>query len=154
MVRRDARGTDGGIADAAEGGHLAGGRRLGARGAARVSGIQVRNCRRGTVEYKGKGVKGLNLPEPILRKIYNENPVKWFQGILASGAVAIEDVGRPKGWAEESGSSLLWHLPTGEPRSYCFQQWSRRAAGCRSGADNKALEGKARSRVVLVYSNV
>ena len=35
-----------------------------------------------TIEYKGKAVKGLNLPEPVLRKIYHDNAVKWFPGIL------------------------------------------------------------------------
>ena len=35
-----------------------------------------------TLEYKGKPVKGLNLPEPILRKIYHDNAAKWFPGIL------------------------------------------------------------------------
>ena len=40
----------------------------------------------GTVEYKGRAVKGLNLPEPILRKIYHDNAVKWFPGILGGGA--------------------------------------------------------------------
>ncbi len=34
-----------------------------------------------TVEYKGKPVKGLSLPEGVLRKIYHENAVKWFPGI-------------------------------------------------------------------------
>lgn len=34
------------------------------------------------IEYKGKPVKGLNLPEPVLRKIYRENAVKWFPGIV------------------------------------------------------------------------
>jgi predicted TIM-barrel fold metal-dependent hydrolase len=37
-----------------------------------------------TFEYKGKAVKGLNLPETVLRKIYHENAVKWFPGILST----------------------------------------------------------------------
>lgn len=35
-----------------------------------------------TVEYKA--VRGLNLPEPVLRKIYHANAVKWFPGIVDS----------------------------------------------------------------------
>jgi len=38
-----------------------------------------------TIEYKGKAVKGLNLPGQILRKIYHENAVKWFPGIIGGG---------------------------------------------------------------------
>ena len=38
-----------------------------------------------TIEYKGKAVKGLNLPQTVLRKIYHDNAVKWFPGILNSG---------------------------------------------------------------------
>jgi hypothetical protein len=37
-----------------------------------------------TLEYKGKPVEGLNLPEPILRKIYHDNAVKWFPGIMGT----------------------------------------------------------------------
>jgi len=39
-----------------------------------------------TIEYKGKPVKGLNLPETVLRKIYHENAVKWFPGILSTAS--------------------------------------------------------------------
>ncbi|UWZ82385.1 amidohydrolase family protein [Occallatibacter riparius] len=35
-----------------------------------------------TIEYKGKQVKGLSLPDTVLRKIYHENAVKWFPGIV------------------------------------------------------------------------
>ena len=35
-----------------------------------------------TIEYKGKAVQGLSLPEAILKKIYHENAVKWFPGIV------------------------------------------------------------------------
>ena len=35
------------------------------------------------LSYKGKPVKGLALPETILRKIYHDNAVKWFPGILS-----------------------------------------------------------------------
>ena len=34
------------------------------------------------IEYKGKPVKGLDLPEPVLRKIYHENAEKWFPRIV------------------------------------------------------------------------
>ncbi len=37
-----------------------------------------------TLLYKGKDVKGLNLPSTILRKIYHENAVNWFPGIVSS----------------------------------------------------------------------
>jgi predicted TIM-barrel fold metal-dependent hydrolase len=33
--------------------------------------------------YKGQTVQGLALPEPILRKIYHDNAVHWFPGVLA-----------------------------------------------------------------------
>jgi predicted TIM-barrel fold metal-dependent hydrolase len=39
-----------------------------------------------TLEYKGKAVQGLGLPETVLRKIYYENAVKWFPGILNTAA--------------------------------------------------------------------
>ena len=35
-----------------------------------------------TVEYMGKPVKGLALPEPVLRKIYHENVVRWVPGAV------------------------------------------------------------------------
>jgi predicted TIM-barrel fold metal-dependent hydrolase len=38
-----------------------------------------------TVEYHGRKFQGLKLPQPILRKIYHDNAVHWFPGIL-SGA--------------------------------------------------------------------
>jgi hypothetical protein len=38
-----------------------------------------------TVEYKGKPVKGLDLPKAVLRKIYHANAVKWFPGIVNAG---------------------------------------------------------------------
>ncbi|MHB1793375.1 MAG: amidohydrolase family protein [Acidobacteriaceae bacterium] len=34
------------------------------------------------VEYHGHKVQGLALPQPILRKLYHDNAVKWFPGIL------------------------------------------------------------------------
>ena len=34
------------------------------------------------LEYKGKPVQGLNLPESILRKIYHENAAKWYAGVV------------------------------------------------------------------------
>lgn len=35
-----------------------------------------------TVEYQGKPVQGLALPMPILRKLYHDNAVKWFPGVV------------------------------------------------------------------------
>jgi predicted TIM-barrel fold metal-dependent hydrolase len=43
-----------------------------------------------TIEYKGKPVKGLNLPEPVLHKIYHENAVKWFPGIVNPDSLKSE----------------------------------------------------------------
>jgi predicted TIM-barrel fold metal-dependent hydrolase len=37
-----------------------------------------------TLEYRGHKVQGLNLPLPILRKLYHDNAVKWFPGIYAA----------------------------------------------------------------------
>jgi predicted TIM-barrel fold metal-dependent hydrolase len=37
-----------------------------------------------TVEYQGKPVQGLALPTTILRKLYHDNAVKWFPGVLES----------------------------------------------------------------------
>jgi hypothetical protein len=34
------------------------------------------------VEYQGKKVQGLALPSWILRKLYHDNAVKWFPGVL------------------------------------------------------------------------
>jgi predicted TIM-barrel fold metal-dependent hydrolase len=34
------------------------------------------------VEYMGRPVHGLALPEPVLRKLYHENAVKWVPGIV------------------------------------------------------------------------
>ena len=36
------------------------------------------------VEYKGHTIQGLALPQPILRKLYHDNAVKWFPGILGT----------------------------------------------------------------------
>jgi len=35
-----------------------------------------------TFEVKGRKVQGLELPEPILRKLYHDNAVHWFPGIV------------------------------------------------------------------------
>ncbi len=35
------------------------------------------------VSYKGRNIRGLALPGPILHKLYHDNAVKWFPGILA-----------------------------------------------------------------------
>lgn len=37
-----------------------------------------------TVEYKGRTYRGLALPEPVLRKIFHDNAVHWYPGILSS----------------------------------------------------------------------
>lgn len=37
------------------------------------------------VEYNGHSHQGLALPEPVLRKIFHDNAVHWFPGILGSG---------------------------------------------------------------------
>lgn len=34
------------------------------------------------IEYKGKKYRGLALPQPILRKLYHDNAVRWVPGIL------------------------------------------------------------------------
>ena len=35
-----------------------------------------------TVEYAGKTVRGLNLPQPVLRKLFHENAARWIPGIV------------------------------------------------------------------------
>jgi predicted TIM-barrel fold metal-dependent hydrolase len=35
-----------------------------------------------TVEYQGKPVQGLALPLPILRKLYHDNAIRWFPGLV------------------------------------------------------------------------
>jgi hypothetical protein len=35
-----------------------------------------------TIDYRGHTVKGLALPLPILEKLYHQNAVKWFPGVL------------------------------------------------------------------------
>jgi hypothetical protein len=36
------------------------------------------------LESQGHEVQGLALPQPILRKLYHDNAVKWFPGILGN----------------------------------------------------------------------
>jgi hypothetical protein len=36
------------------------------------------------VEYHGHKIQGLALPQPILRKLYHDNAVKWIPGILGN----------------------------------------------------------------------
>jgi len=36
-----------------------------------------------SVEYMGHGYKGLALPAPVLRKIFHDNAVKWYPGLIA-----------------------------------------------------------------------
>jgi predicted TIM-barrel fold metal-dependent hydrolase len=35
-----------------------------------------------TLQYRDRKVQGLNLPAPILRKLYHENAVRWIPGVL------------------------------------------------------------------------
>lgn len=35
-----------------------------------------------TVEFEGRQVRGLKLPEPVLRKLFRENAVRWVPGIV------------------------------------------------------------------------
>jgi Amidohydrolase len=39
-----------------------------------------------TIEYRGHTVRGLALPLPILRKLYHQNAVTWFPGVLGHSA--------------------------------------------------------------------
>ena len=39
----------------------------------------------GTILYQNRKVQGLNLPQAVLRKIYHDNAVHWFPGVLGSG---------------------------------------------------------------------
>jgi predicted TIM-barrel fold metal-dependent hydrolase len=32
--------------------------------------------------YRGRKIEGLNLPEPVLRRIYHENAARWIPGIV------------------------------------------------------------------------
>jgi hypothetical protein len=34
--------------------------------------------------YRSRQIEGLNLPEPVLRRIYHENAVRWIPGIVDS----------------------------------------------------------------------
>ena len=36
------------------------------------------------LEYKGHHAQGLRLPEPVLRKLYHDNAVRWIPGIIGS----------------------------------------------------------------------
>jgi predicted TIM-barrel fold metal-dependent hydrolase len=36
------------------------------------------------LEYKSRQIEGLNLPKPVLRRIYHDNAVRWFPGIVSS----------------------------------------------------------------------
>jgi hypothetical protein len=40
----------------------------------------------GEVEYLGRTYRGLALPRPVLRKIFHDNAVHWFPGIMESAA--------------------------------------------------------------------
>jgi predicted TIM-barrel fold metal-dependent hydrolase len=46
------------------------------------------------VEFEGAKGQGLALPEPVLRKIYHDNAVRWFPGIVKGftlGGTALVD---------------------------------------------------------------
>jgi predicted TIM-barrel fold metal-dependent hydrolase len=36
-----------------------------------------------TLDVKGRKIQGLELPEPVLRKLYHDNAVRWFPGAVA-----------------------------------------------------------------------
>ena len=38
-----------------------------------------------TFQYKGRTVQGLQLPLPVLRKLYHDNAVRWIPGLAAAG---------------------------------------------------------------------
>ena len=38
-----------------------------------------------TIEYRGQNIEGLQLPEPVLRKFFHDNAVRWIPGILGAG---------------------------------------------------------------------
>jgi predicted TIM-barrel fold metal-dependent hydrolase len=38
-----------------------------------------------TFKYEGRMVKGLQLPSPVLRKLYHDNAVRWVPGLAADG---------------------------------------------------------------------
>jgi predicted TIM-barrel fold metal-dependent hydrolase len=40
-----------------------------------------------TVEYKGHIARGLLLPEPVLRKLYHDNAVRWIPGIVGPAQI-------------------------------------------------------------------
>jgi predicted TIM-barrel fold metal-dependent hydrolase len=35
-----------------------------------------------TLDYQGRSIQGLKLPEPVLKKMFHENAVRWIPGIL------------------------------------------------------------------------
>jgi predicted TIM-barrel fold metal-dependent hydrolase len=37
-----------------------------------------------TLQYRGRQIEGLNLPESVLRRIYHDNAVEWIPGIASS----------------------------------------------------------------------
>jgi hypothetical protein len=34
------------------------------------------------LQYKGRQIEGLNLPEPVVRRIFHGNAVRWIPGIV------------------------------------------------------------------------
>jgi predicted TIM-barrel fold metal-dependent hydrolase len=41
-----------------------------------------------TVEYKGHKAQGLRLPDPVLRKLYRDNSIRWIPGITGSDRIS------------------------------------------------------------------
>jgi len=37
-----------------------------------------------TLDYKGRKIEGLNLPAPVLRRIFHDNAIRWIPGIVPS----------------------------------------------------------------------
>jgi hypothetical protein len=33
-------------------------------------------------EYRGRNIKGMKLPRPVLQKLYHDNAIRWIPGIL------------------------------------------------------------------------
>ena len=44
-----------------------------------------------TIDYRGHKVIGLDLPVPVLHKLYHDNAVQWFPGILATRKDVVTD---------------------------------------------------------------
>src|SRR5690348_4483407 len=42
-----------------------------------------------TFEVKGRKVQGLELPDPVLRKLYHDNAVRWFPGVVGGPGARV-----------------------------------------------------------------